>query len=66
MMGPERVVLLATLILITLAIISGIMHEKQEREHPCLEYGPEQVAYYMNAGGGIMVPVYQRPCLKRQ
>lgn len=38
---------------------------KFELEHPCLEYGPEEIAYWQTVDG-TMYPVYAKPCLVRR
>jgi hypothetical protein len=37
---------------------------KYERDHPCLEYGPERLQY-MQKVGSTLIPVYGKDCLRR-
>lgn len=37
---------------------------KEDRDNPCLAYGPERIAYYQQVGS-IMMPVTEKPCIKR-
>ncbi len=51
-------------LLVVLFVVAAYFQAKEDRENPCVAWGPQRVAYYQQVGA-VMMPIYETPCVKR-